>query len=116
MIRGLKSRRPYAGYAFVAIVVSLICNFSYLLLLVTNQTDTGNRRAQRNRNKNVTTITCEGKLSVNGDGYGYIITCEGDSIYIVKIAQSCLAVCNSMDCSQPGPSVHGILQARILEW
>ena len=82
MIRGLKSRRPYAGYAFVAIVVSLICNFSYLLLLVTNQTDTGNRRAQRNRNKNVTTITCEGKLSVNGDGYGYIITCEGDSIYI----------------------------------
>ena len=26
------------------------------------------------------------------------------------------AVCNLMDCSQPGSAVHGILQARILEW
>ena len=29
---------------------------------------------------------------------------------------SCLALCNPMDCSAPGSSVHGILQARILEW
>ena len=28
-------------------------------------------------------------------------------------AQSCLAVCNSMDCSLPGSSVHGIFQARV---
>ena len=31
-------------------------------------------------------------------------------------AQSCPTLCNSMDCSLPGSSVHGILQARILEW
>ena len=31
-------------------------------------------------------------------------------------AQSCLILCNPMDCSLPGSSVHGILQARILEW
>ena len=31
-------------------------------------------------------------------------------------AQSCLTVCNPMDCSPPVPSVHGIIQARILEW
>ena len=31
-------------------------------------------------------------------------------------AQSCLALCNPMDCSLPGSSVHGIFQARILEW
>ena len=31
-------------------------------------------------------------------------------------AQSCLTLCNSMDCSLPGSSVHGIFQARILEW
>ena len=31
-------------------------------------------------------------------------------------AQSCLTLCNPMDCSPPGSSVHGILQARILEW
>ena len=30
--------------------------------------------------------------------------------------QSCLTLCHSVDCSSPGPSVHGILQARILEW
>ena len=30
--------------------------------------------------------------------------------------QSCLTLCNPMDCSPPGSSVHGILQARILEW
>ena len=30
--------------------------------------------------------------------------------------QSCPTLCDPMDCSPPGPSVHGILQARILEW
>ena len=34
----------------------------------------------------------------------------------VKVAQSCLTLCNPMDCSLPGSFVHGILQARILEW
>ena len=33
-----------------------------------------------------------------------------------KSLQSCLTLCNSMDCSPPGFPVHGILQARILEW
>ena len=31
-------------------------------------------------------------------------------------AQLCLTLCNPMDCSLPGSSVHGISQARILEW
>ena len=31
-------------------------------------------------------------------------------------AQSCPTLCNLMDCSPPGSSVRGILQARILEW
>ena len=33
-----------------------------------------------------------------------------------KLLQSCLILCSPMDCSPPGSSVHGILQARILEW
>ena len=33
-----------------------------------------------------------------------------------EVAQSCLTHCNSMDCSPPGSSVHGIFQARVLEW
>ena len=31
-------------------------------------------------------------------------------------AQLCLALCNPMGCSQPGSSVHGIFQARVLGW
>ena len=34
----------------------------------------------------------------------------------VLVAQSCPTLSEPMDCSPPGPSVHGILQARILEW
>ena len=34
----------------------------------------------------------------------------------VKLLQLCLTLCDPMDCSPPGSSVHGILQARILEW
>ena len=33
-----------------------------------------------------------------------------------KSLQSCLYLCDPMDCSLPGSSVHGILQERILEW
>ena len=33
----------------------------------------------------------------------------------VKVAQSCLTLCDPTGCSLPGSSVHGILQARILE-
>ena len=34
----------------------------------------------------------------------------------VLVAQPCLTLCSPMDCSPPGSSVHGILQARKLEW
>ena len=34
----------------------------------------------------------------------------------VLVAQSCPTLCNPMDGSPPGSSVHGILQARILKW
>ena len=36
--------------------------------------------------------------------------------YSAKLLQSCPTLCNPMDCSLPGSSVHGILQARIPEW
>ena len=34
----------------------------------------------------------------------------------VLVSKSCLALCNPMDCNPPVSSIHGILQARILEW
>ena len=33
-----------------------------------------------------------------------------------EVAQSCLTLSNPMDCSPPGSSIHGIFQARVLEW
>ena len=37
-------------------------------------------------------------------------------MHAVLVAQSCQTLCNPMDCSLPGSSVHAISQARILEW
>ena len=34
----------------------------------------------------------------------------------VLVPQLCPALCDRVDCGPPGSSVHGILQARILEW
>ena len=45
-----------------------------------------------------------------GDIYIYIY------IYYAKSLQSCPTLCDPMDCSLPGSSVHGIFQARVLEW
>ena len=45
--------------------------------------------------------------------------CFGSDIYRKrkgKVSQSYPTLCNPMDCNLPGSSVHGILQARILEW
>ena len=33
-----------------------------------------------------------------------------------EVTQSCLNPSNPMDCSLPGSSIHGIFQARVLEW
>ena len=38
------------------------------------------------------------------------------ALWEVQVTQLCPILCNLMDCSKPGSSVHGILQARILEW
>ena len=33
-----------------------------------------------------------------------------------EVAQPCRTLCNPVDCSPPGSSIHGTLQAKILEW
>ena len=37
-------------------------------------------------------------------------------ISLSEVTQSCPTLCDPMDCCPPGSSLHGILQARILEW
>ena len=52
-----------------------------------------------------------------GDGLspiiGPIIWCRWSAS---EVAQSCLTLCDPMDCSLQGSSIHGIFQARVLEW
>ena len=38
------------------------------------------------------------------------------SLSLYNVSQSCLTLCDSMDCNLPGSSVHGVVQARKLEW
>ena len=45
-----------------------------------------------------------------------IVVCVCVCVCECVCAQSCLTLCNPMDYSLPGSSVHGILQARMLEW
>ena len=50
-----------------------------------------------------------------GVGYHFLLQCmkvKSES----EVAQSCPTLRNTMDCSPPGSSVHGIFHARILEW
>ena len=56
-------------------------------------------------------------LTLPGKPYTHIYMCI--HIYVcvhAKLLQSCPTLCDPMDYSAPGSSVHGILQARILEW
>ena len=45
-----------------------------------------------------------------------VCVCVCVCMHACSTAQSRLTLCNSMDCSPPGSSVHGILWARMLEW
>ena len=50
-----------------------------------------------------------------GVGCHFLLQCikvKSDS----EVAQSCPTLGDPVDCSPPGPSVHGIFQARVLEW
>ena len=47
---------------------------------------------------------------------GELSVCVCVCVCVCSVAQSCPTLCNPMDCSPPGSSVHGLLQARILGW
>ena len=62
----------------------------------------------------ITKMWKQPKCPLQMNGYGDIyIKCIKVK---VSLAQSCSALCNPMNCSPPGSSVHGILWARRLEW
>jgi len=52
-----------------------------------------------------------------GDGEGVVEeSCILMFAAAAKLLQSCLTLCDPMDWSLPGSSIHGIFQARVLEW
>ena len=55
-------------------------------------------------------------LAITDNKNQSIISCLFSLKVKVLVAQSCPILCDPMDCSPPGSSVHGILQARTLEW
>ena len=56
-------------------------------------------------------------LEIRAMGMAYTLTCSEDSMCMrARSLQSCPTLCDPIDCSPPGSSVHGVLQARILEW
>ena len=71
-------------------------------------------------------IAVSGPLRAGGGGIhtdmcvcecGYECVCEcGYGCVCAKLSQLCPTLCNPMNCSPPGSSVHGILQTRILGW
>ena len=53
-------------------------------------------------------------LWVQNNPHGFVTKCP--IAVCAKSLQSCPTLCDPMDCGPPGSSVHGILQARIVNW
>ena len=66
----------------------------------------GNKNDGRNRRNNL--IFASNLIHIDWAESGVVVCC--------LVTKSCLTPCNPMDCNVPGSYVHGILQARILEW
>ena len=83
---------------------AMLCHFSRVQLCVTPQTAA---------HQSPPSLGFSGKNT--GVGCHFLLQCmkvKSES----EVAQSCLTLSNPMDCSLPGSSVHGIFQARVLEW
>ena len=75
-----------------------------------------------NRNEDVTSPVVGGFLGTDENGSlcgktrKHVAWWFAHLSVLGSVAQSCPALCDLMDCSLPGSSVHGVLQARALEW
>ena len=56
------------------------------------------------------------RILVASNSEHLLLQCLHAGMLHAKLLQSCLTLCNPMNCSPPGSSVHGISMARILDW
>lgn len=66
----------------VAVAISLVVNFSYLLLVLVEQSSEASSSGSSGREQRVWERRDEGRLAVHADGYGYLVYAGGDSVYV----------------------------------
>ena len=78
---------------------------------VSQRVGRGRRYAERRRRIEQTSGERDGDMTGQ-----FLFPLIAVSFHWSEVAQSCPTLCDPVDCSPPGSSVHGVLQARILEW
>ncbi|MBQ2419428.1 MAG: histidine kinase, partial [Alistipes sp.] len=77
------TKSPIISFTLVALVISLIVNFSYMLLMVVNQSAEIRGSKSTGRHNDSPVVVVDGTLSLSVDGYGYVIESKsGDSVYV----------------------------------
>ena len=77
----LGTKSPLISFTLVALAISLIVNFSYMLLMVVNQSS--EIKGSKNERHNSPVVVVEGVLGLSVDGFGYLVDNKtGDSIYV----------------------------------
>ena len=77
----LGTKFPLISFTLVALAISLIVNFSYMLLMVVNQSS--EIKGSKNERHNSPVVVVEGVLGLSVDGFGYLVDNKtGDSIYV----------------------------------
>ena len=105
----------------VALAVSLVVNFSYLLLLLVENQDN-----RHNQQRNEVLIECQGELKVSPDGHGYLIYLNGskvDSLYLpdrrinwLKVEDGDILRVTAQEVSKGKPRVRSILMRNGEEY
>ena len=93
-------------------IAKLICLHKFILCDINTRTDRKTKRIAFLRMELSFFLSLSRSLSLSL--YIYIYTYTHMQVY--SVAQSCPTLCDPMNCSPPGSPVHGISQARILEW
>lgn len=105
----------------VALAVSLVVNFSYLLLLLVENQDN-----RHNQQRNEVLIECQGELKVSPDGHGYLIYLNGskiDSLYLpdrrinwLKVEDGDILRVTAEEVSKGKPRVRSVLMRNGEEY
>ena len=86
------------------LLLLLLSRFSHVRLCATPETATHQAPLSLGFSRQEPGVGCHGRLQC--------MKVKSES----EVAQSCLTLSDPMDCSPPSSSIHGIFQARVLEW